>query len=136
MTGFGVGVEQDFEEAVKWFRKAAEKGHAEASDMLDSIEIWRCFEPYDRGKTTLLTLTRLTQLEGLGQVSSAGVTHSAAFRVGGLDLRWNFGLDAKDGSYDYALVIQPDGSGLYYDFSRSTDGTATPSQTFQCEQSP
>ena len=136
MTGFGAGVEQDFEQAVTWFRKAAEKGHAEAQEVLDSIELWRCFKPYDRGKTTLLTLTRLTQMEGLGQVSSVGVAHSASFHVRGLDLRWNFGHDARDGSYDYALVIQPDGGGLYYDFSRSADGTATPSQTFRCERSP
>ena len=136
MTGLGAGVAQDFQEAATWFRKAAEKGHAEARAILDSIEIWRCFKPYDRERTTLLTLTRLTQMEGVGQVSSAGVAHSAAFRVGGLDLRWSFGLDAKDGSYDYALVLQPDGSGLYYDFSRSRDGTATPSRSFRCEQSP
>jgi len=31
------------------------------------------------------------------------------------------------------FLIQPDGTGLYYDFSRSTDGTARPSQTYQCE---
>ena len=28
--GFGIGVPQNFKEAVKWFQKAAELGHAEA----------------------------------------------------------------------------------------------------------
>ena len=57
------------------------------------------------------------------------------FQVSGLELRWDFGLD-DDGNYEHAFVIQPDGTGLYCDFSRSTGGTARPSQTFKCEQSP
>jgi len=34
----------------------------------------------------------------------------------------------RDGieKYRYAFVIEPDGTGLYYDFSTSEDGTAKP----------
>ena len=36
---YGVGVPQDYAQAVHWFRKAAEQGHAEAQDSLG-----RCYE--------------------------------------------------------------------------------------------
>ena len=39
----------------------------------------------------------------------------------GLDYRWDWGDNGE-----YAIVIEPDGSGLYYDFSMSKDGTAKP----------
>ena len=71
-------------------------------------------------------------VENGGEVSVAGTTYSTQFEVRGLDRRWDFGLD-DDGSYDYMFRIEPDGTGLYYDFSRSADGTASPSQTYLCE---
>ena len=68
----------------------------------------------------------------MARVSVAGTSYSSEFRENGLNLRWDFGPD-DEGNYDYGFVIQPDGTGLYYDFSRSTDGTANPSQTYKCE---
>ena len=52
----------------------------------------------------------------------------AYFSRQGLDLRWNWGNRVRDGieKYRYAFVIEPDGTGLYYDFSTSEDGTAKP----------
>ena len=50
---------------------------------------------------------------------------SAFFSRNGLDLRWDWGLDTE-GSFKYSFVIQPDGTGLYYDFSTSKDGNAKP----------
>ena len=46
----------------------------------------------------------------------------------GLDLRWDWGSYYRDGSsrYRYSFVIEPDGIGLYYDFSTSTDGVSKP----------
>lgn len=42
----------------------------------------------------------------------------------GLDLRWDWSWDGN--GYRYSFVIQPDGTGLYYDFSFSNDGKAKP----------
>lgn len=43
-----------------------------------------------------------------------------------LDLRWDWGSNGYGTSYKYSFVIEPDGTGLYYDFSASKDGTAKP----------
>ncbi len=52
----------------------------------------------------------------------------AYFSRQGLDLRWDWGSNYRDGAerFRYAFVIQPDGTGLYYDFSISTDGISKP----------
>lgn len=129
----GRGVDRDFREAVRWYRLAAENGDDDAKERLESLETWRCFGGTDLSRTNvLLTLSRL---EHGGEVSVAGTTYSTQFEVRGLDRRWDFGLD-DDGTFDYMFRIEPDGTGLYYDFSRSTDGTAKPSQRFRCEQLP
>lgn len=48
----------------------------------------------------------------------------AYFSRDGLDLRWDWGRKGK--GFKYSFVIEPDGTGLYYDFSTSKDGTAKP----------
>ena len=101
-------------------------------------EMWRCFAMSDYNKTTaLFTLTRVRSGSGeFGDVSVAGTTYSASFRIAGLNRRWNFGHDESGDGYPYAFVIKPDGTGLYYDFSTSSDGTAKASDLFNCLMSP
>lgn len=142
---------------------------------IDTVETWRCFDPYDSGKNKVLVeLTRETrvrsvtteeQVENLkalleakgvplkkpedlkpiedfvesmnaitpnamasGQVSVAGVNHPAVFYIEGLNRRWDFGKGMS-----YSLILKPDGSGSYYDFSRVGKGEPTgPSQRFDC----
>jgi TPR repeat protein len=131
MYGVGRGVSQDAVEAVKWFHMAAaQEGH--------EGEMWRCFatSDYDRS-ATLFTLTReKIGSEEFGEVAVAGVTHPAQFRVAGLQRRWDFGYYERRDAHPYAFVIKPDGTGLYYDFSTSSDGTATASGVFKCLMSP
>ena len=63
-----------------------------------------------------------------GQISVAGVTHRALFRITGFERRWDFGEEMK-----YAFIINPDGSGAYYDFSLLEEGETTkPSQLYDC----
>lgn len=52
----------------------------------------------------------------------------------GLDLRWDWGYDVNDDSswYRYSFIIDPSGTGLYYDFSTSKDGTASPRRFYKC----
>ncbi len=127
----GRGVERDLDEAVRWYRLAAKNGDEDAAELIRSLETWRCFDKTDLSRRTpLVTLARLGKRGG---VSVAGVDYSTDFRVEGLDRRWNFG-EYEDG-WPYALLIKPNGSGLYFDFSSSDDGTAKPSQFFECEQS-
>ena len=97
-------------------------------------EIWQCFATRDYEKTTVLfSLTREKGgSEGSGEVAVAGITHAAQFRVAGLNRRWDFGYDETKGSYLYAFVIEPDGTGLYLDFSASSDGAAKPRDLFKC----
>ena len=38
MYEFGDGVEEDFDQAVKWFEKAAERGHEGAQDALEQLK--------------------------------------------------------------------------------------------------
>lgn len=101
---------------------------------LEALETWRCFSLFDLSKETVLfTLYRLKEDEG-GLVSVAGVIQRARFYVAGLRRRWDFPSDAvlADESYLYSFVIEPDGTGAYYDFSTSTDGQARPSQVYTC----
>ena len=99
----------------------------------DTVEKWRCFDPYyDSGKNTvLIELNRVTaagETQGFGQISVAGVTHHALFRITGFDRRWDFGEGMQ-----YSFIIKPDGRGSYYDFSLVENGETTgPSQRFNC----
>lgn len=153
---------------------------AQGSDI--TAETWRCFDPYDLDKNTVLveltrekrvrSATKEEQVENMvenlksflaaegvtperpiddpdgraviedvvesmnaifdgkapGQVSVAGVTHPAVFYIEGLNRRWDFGKQMS-----YSLIIKPNGSGSYYDFSRVGEGEPTgPSQRFDC----
>ena len=103
---------------------------------LEVLETWRCFSRSDLSKETVLfTLYRLKEDEG-GLVSVAGVIQRARFYVTGLNRRWDFPNDAllaNGGTYPYAFIIKPDGTGSYYDFSTSgVDGRASPSQFYTC----
>ena len=90
-------------------------------------ETWRCFARFDFAKETVLfTLYRL-EGDASGLVSLPGLSpHPASFRVAGLNRRWDWGDSV------YAFIIKPDGTGLYYDFSMSEDGTAKPSGFYEC----
>lgn len=64
------------------------------------------------------------------------VGEEAFFSRAGLNLRWDWGSNERDGStyYRYSFVIEPDGTGLYYDFSISDDGVAKPRGFYKCKK--
>ena len=101
-------------------------------------ETWECHDRFERVRTRpLVTLTRLGgDSEGYGEVYVGGEVQPAAFLIQGIDRRWNFGCDAERQAHPFSFVIQPDGSGLYYHFLRTGDGTATPSDFYDCEMAP
>ena len=63
---------------------------------------------------------------GLGFILFDDGDELTSFSREGLDLRWDWGENERDGkTYSrYSFVITPNGYGLYYDFKTSTDGTA------------
>lgn len=49
-----------------------------------------------------------------GFVVVAGTSHNALYSVQGFNRRWDFGPSDRPGNY--AFIIEPDGTGLYYEF--------------------
>ena len=95
-----------------------------------TTEKWRCFGLLDFSQETVaVRLSRIAgEDHGFGEVSVAGITHRAGFQVAGFNRRWDFGIELN-----YAFIIEPDGSGAYYDFSNVEDGgMAGSSQRFNC----
>jgi hypothetical protein len=90
---------------------------------LARAEDWACYDGSGGGKP-LVILTADLQLKQ-GVVKVAGAEHKAKYKVEGLNRRWDFGGK-------FSFVIQPDGTGYYYDYSEFKHGT--PSQRFKCEQ--
>lgn len=122
---------------------------AEESESAIIEEKWKCFSIYDdRKKNVLIELERYkpwSEVLGIepddplmifGTVTAAGTTNSARFSVEGLGRRWSWDL-GDDDTYDYALVIKPDGTGIYYDFTLLEDGENTTggSQVYDCVMS-
>ena len=108
----------------------------QAEEKADWAEEWKCFDPYDYDKKSVLIEAfrgKPYEIEGkwtsFGVIKAAGSTSFGVFKVLGLDRRWNWGDE-------YAFVIKPNGDGLYYDFSNIEDGgTTSPSQRFNCVES-
>ena len=90
---------------------------------------WPALVPREKWKCDDL---ELVAYEFTGTATIAGHTERTDFRIDGIERRWNWCL-AKDGSYDCAVTISPDGWGRYFNF-RGTDGTAKPSDSFRCHK--
>ena len=112
---------------------------AATSQLKNTTETWRCFGQLDYRLALLegsfpeekvaVRLSRVADEDHeFGEVSVAGVIYWAHFRVVGINRRWDFGEEFK-----HAFVIEPNGSGAYYEFSNVEDGGKTkPSQHFNC----
>ncbi len=105
-------------------------------------DVWNCYSPRDYDLWWRLTkaklpaskpeiivvLTRWRNKPG-GQVWASGSTWTADYGIEGINRRWDFG----DGRY--AVILQPDGAGRYYDFTfAGDDGKAEQRNAFQCER--
>ena len=103
-------------------------------------DVWRCYPPveymawkhlksskYSKPRAVVV-LTRWRDRPG-GQVWASGSTWMADYGIEGINRRWDFG----DGRY--AVILQPDGAGRYYDFTfAGDDGKAEQRNAFQCER--
>ena len=110
-----------------------------AAEETSDVGIWRCLNQFNYAKyavrgdfphdKVLAALTPYSEEAGVSaRVSVAGVDYAAVYYVQGIDRRWDFGDELK-----YTFVVRPDGSTLYYDFSRAEEGEEIPpKQTFFC----
>jgi len=86
-------------------------------------EIWMCFDKSDLidlsvyGTPAKVLVTAIVeQKQTLGKIHVAGVTYNTSYSVNGFIRRWDFGGKGRD---EYAFLIEPDGDGAYYDFTKS-----------------
>jgi hypothetical protein len=128
------------------FAVAGDASGEEPSDQR-VVEHWKCYSIHDHSKEKILV--EALRFEGLGErrprpsmspglIKVAGVTYVAVFYVDGFDRRWNFGpteeLDA-DKAQPFSLVMHPDGSAAYYDWSGVGEGESVkPQQLYECAE--
>lgn len=97
-----------------------------------NAETFRCQSGTYWSDTKKVIVTATINEDGItGTIKVAGVTHKAAYRVAGLNRRWNF--EPSGNTYLYAFVIRPDGTAYYLDFSTADEnGYAEATQYFYC----
>lgn len=89
-------------------------------------ETWHCHAPLDEGRRTLVILDHDWNK---GRVLQPGVEPQPAhFEVRGLGRNWYF-PDRPIGHWPFRFLIEPNGRGSYFDFSRSTE---EPVAMYQC----
>lgn len=94
----------------------------------DKLPHWAC--KGENGGPDVLWVTII--FEPVAQINTETEIWPADYKPMGLRKRFNFGL-GEDDIYDYSLVIEPDGTALYYDFSSVPSGEqASPSLRFNC----
>jgi hypothetical protein len=105
---------------------------------LPTDQTWACrsgdtFVP--SGSSVIIRAKRFSE-PSRGSVKVDNIERPASFSYRGLDKRWDFGLNDKD-TYDYAVIIFPDGMGAYYDFSATSPTTIVkPSLVLRCSPEP
>lgn len=93
----------------------------------EMIEIWECTEKYE---TKVLVKAKISKNREIGAIEVAGTTHLTEYKVDGFNRRWDFD-PRDDGRFKYALIIQPNGDGLYYEFPEE-GGSVSPSMILEC----
>lgn len=92
-----------------------------------NTERWECFDYLGRSKLGTLTVD---QYGTSGTVDFNGINASTQFTIQGIERRWDWGWG--NGGYDYAIVINAEGTGRFYNFRGSNGGTVKPSHVFKC----
>ena len=91
-------------------------------------ELWKCTDKFESDK--VLVKAKVLQERQFGEIDVAGITHLTQYTVQGFKRRWDF--DARDdGRFKYALIIEPNGDGLYYEFPE-VSASVSPDITLRC----
>jgi len=92
---------------------------------------WECRDLLGSWDHVLLELKGDIE-SGSGQVASGDLVHSAQFSASGINRRWDFGPTEDKERFLYTIILEPNGSALYYEFISSK--TVSPSQRFYCRK--
>lgn len=110
-------------------------GETYSKGFLDTIEItsWCCKDYFGKSSKVLVEVGYLEftsppsgEKSRVGFILFDGTNEGifASYSRDGLDHRWDWG--ERGDKNRYTFVVGSDGTGYYYDFSTSTDGTAKP----------
>ena len=107
-------------------------GHSVSETEFGGVERWYAVDKYNSDSFVDEIRLQVGYFKendiGFVLYGSETTGEQAYFSRQGLDLRWDWGSYYRDGSqsFRYSFIIEPDGTGLYYDFSTSKDGIAKP----------
>lgn len=109
-------------------------GEKVSDTQLSKFVSWRC-KDFVYGSRTLVEVGIFTnpKLSGGGFILFDGGNSGvfANYHRQGLDRRWDWGPKGDE----FAFIIKPDGTGLYYDFSSVPSGRATKANAvYKCSQ--
>ena len=111
------------------------EGSTYSENTLGHFVTWSCRDYISGGGRVLVEIGRFENksLSGEGFVlydgSSSG--ESTSYQRKGVDLRWDWGPNGSD----FAFVLEPDGTGLFYDFSNVPKGeTKKPDSLYRCKR--
>ncbi len=91
----------------------------------DIIETWSCTDIHN--SNDILAAANVYKGRKDGSIMVADIEHQTKFRINGFNRRWDFDY--------YSFIIEPDGTGYYYDFSLSKSGEKVQSSiVMQCEK--
>ena len=96
------------------------------------VETWECRDYMESGWNNIIVVATIDEDRTTGSIEVAGTTQETIYHVEGFNRRWDFGLK-KDGGFSYSFLIKPDGTGLYYDFTRA-DTAVKASMVMECRQ--
>ena len=109
-------------------------GSTYSEDTLGRFVTWGCRD-YISGRGVLVEVGSFENesLSGEGFVlydgSSSG--ESSSYQRKGVNQRWDWGPNGSD----FAFVLEPDGTGLFYDFSNVSKGeTRKPNSLYRCSR--
>ena len=96
------------------------------------VETWECRDYMESGWNNIIVVATIDEDRTTGSIEVAGTTQETIYHVEGFNRRWDFGRE-KGGGYSYSFLIKPDGTGLYYDFTRA-DTAVKASMVMECRQ--
>ena len=94
---------------------------------------WVCRDFVNEGRTLVeVGNFAVPELNDAGFVIYDGGNsgESTHYQRKGLNLRWDWGPKGSD----FAFILEPDGTGLFYDFSNAEGKTVKANQVFKCRQ--
>jgi hypothetical protein len=98
-------------------------------------ETWECQELYGNWSKIFVNAS-FDETGVFGTIQVAGTEQKAVYSVKGFDRRWDFDYNTESNSFNYSLIIKPNGKAYYYDFTAPSakEGIAPPNMGLDCRQ--